>query len=365
MTSLIQQTAEKPIPTSVATWLDGITGHANTAADVRASATALLLALHDNNQNDPFLSVILRTQGKRLEPLKDALLCLAAQSDDDFEVIVVMHDADEFDAERVEAIIDSQSEDFRARISSIKVEGGKRAVPLNAGVEKSRGQYISVFDDDDLVFGNWVEAFHQAAIETDGRMIRALAATQRVVPELWPTDEDGFRAGTWPNAEYARRFDQADHLRVNHSPFMTWAFPRWLFSRIGLRFDVELSVCEDWDLIQRGSLIAGVTESDHLTAIYRRWVGGQSSYTAHTGESWRLSEARVVERLNSAPILMPPGSVERTRQLLNEVDRLNAELAVLRGRRIWRILHRLHRFAPLYRLAASAYRPLQRLRARA
>ena len=41
----------------------------------------------------PFLSVIIRTQGKRFEALKEALLCLEAQTDDRFEVHLILHKA--------------------------------------------------------------------------------------------------------------------------------------------------------------------------------------------------------------------------------------------------------------------------------
>ena len=40
----------------------------------------------------PFLSVVMRTQGKRTNALKEALLCLNAQTDQDFEVIVMASD---------------------------------------------------------------------------------------------------------------------------------------------------------------------------------------------------------------------------------------------------------------------------------
>ena len=75
----------------------------------------------------------------------------------------------------------------------------------------------------------------------------------------------GFRTSSWPKAEYPDHFDLLQHLLVNYSPFMSWAFPRSLFFTYGLRFDEQLTVCEDWDVILRGSLICGVDDVPHLT----------------------------------------------------------------------------------------------------
>ncbi|WP_166792722.1 glycosyltransferase family 2 protein [Cryobacterium algoricola] len=312
-------------------------------------------------ESEPFLSVLLRTQGRRIEPLKDALLCLAAQSDQDFEVIVIDHDADKTAAAHVRRIVAEQEPTFRDRIRVIEVKGGGRSAPLNAGVAAARGEYLSVFDDDDLIFGHWVEEFHVAAGRASGRMLRAVSATQRVRPEVWPHDELGFRTLSNPHAEYAQSFDFFDHLRVNHSPFMSLAFPRMLFSVLGLAFNDELSVCEDWDLILRGSSLAGVDDIEALTSIYRRWEGGNSSYTDHSINSWRESERRVLGGLNDSALLMPPGSVTRVRELLEvQAEGQNARLQLihLTHSREWRWTRPLR---VLLRMAARGKRLLRRL----
>jgi glycosyltransferase involved in cell wall biosynthesis len=279
----------------------------------------------------PFLTVLLRTQGRRIEPFKDALLCLAAQTDRDFEVIVLEHDAIEENASDVRDVISRQPANFARRIRLIEVSGGTRAKPLNEGVRASNGQYIAVFDDDDLVFANWVEEFHRAAREGHGRLLRSVVANQKVSPELWPQDHDGFRTSSWPAAEYPAEFHQLEHLLVNYSPFMSWAFPRSLFFTVGLRFDEELTVCEDWDVILRGSLLCGVDEIEALTAIYRRWEGGESSYTSHSTDSWRGSEQRVIDRINDSVLLLPPGSMDRIRGMVLYADTMHHYRFLFKG----------------------------------
>jgi glycosyltransferase involved in cell wall biosynthesis len=269
----------------------------------------------DEDAGRPFLTVLLRTQGKRIEPLKDALLCLVGQTDEDFEVVVLAHDADPSAAEEIRKVVNDQPPRFLERLRLIEVTGGTRAKPLNVGFEAANGQYLSIFDDDDLLFANWVEEFHAAAGRSKGRALRALVANQSVIPEEWPGGAAGFRTSSWPKVEFPVRFDQVGHLLVNSSPFMSWAFPRRLFTLYGFRFDEQLAVCEDWDVILRGSLLCGVEEIEKLTSIYRRWQGGESSYTSHSTDSWRSSEQRVIDRNDASVLLFPAGSMSNFRRL--------------------------------------------------
>ncbi|MCB1297486.1 MAG: glycosyltransferase family 2 protein [Microthrixaceae bacterium] len=287
----------------------------------------------------PFLTVVLRTQGKRPEALKDALLCLAGQSNEDFEVIVAAHDATVEDFLQVNEIIAAQPASFKSRISTLEVRGGRRSKPLNVAVEQARGRYVSFFDDDDLLFGHWVESFAEMAEREPGKLVRAVVASQRASIEMWPQDQTGFRHMNWPDAEYPAHFDQFAHLQMNFSPFMGWAFPREIFDVLGLRFDEELYVCEDWDLILRASLLCGVVQAPEMTAIYRRWEGAESSYTTHDDTQWQASQARVIAKLNEQAVIMPAGTVGLVRQLLAdrvELGRLRAELHALLTSRSWR-----------------------------
>jgi glycosyltransferase involved in cell wall biosynthesis len=267
------------------------------------------------DKSRPFLTVLLRTQGKRLEPLKDALLCLVGQTDQDFEVVVLAHNAEPAAASEIRAAVDGQPPEFLKKVRLIEVVGGTRAKPLNVGVQAAEGRYLSIYDDDDLLFANWVEEFHRASEAAGGRALRALVANQSVVPEQWPNGAPGFRTSSWPKVEFPVNFDQVRHLLVNGSPFMSWAFPRRLFTMYGFRFDEELLVCEDWDVILRGSLLCGVEEIGALTSIYRRWQGGESSYTSHSSEAWQHSEQRVIDRTDASILLMPVGSMANLRRL--------------------------------------------------
>lgn len=315
-----------------------------------------------DDQGGPFLSVLLRTQGKRIEPFKDALLSLSAQVDHDFEVVVLAHDVNAAALVDVRRIIERQPESFRTRIRLIEVTGGTRSKPLNAGLDAAGGRYVAVYDDDDLLFAHWVEEFHRAAAAADGRLLRATVANQSVTPETWSDGKSGFRSTSWPAAEHAKEFDQLKHLLVNHSPFMTFAFPRTLFTRYGIRFDEELTVCEDWDVILRGSLTAGVSEIPALTSIYRRWSGAESSYSRHSREEWLKSEQRVIDRIDDAVIMMPPGTMRAIREVVLFNDALDRFRFLFKGNQLRRPIALIWRaMSPFVRFAVRVRNKLRRM----
>lgn len=311
--------------------------------------------------DSPFLTVLLRTQGLRLEPLRDALLCLEAQSDDDFTVVLLVHSNDDSAIAAVEHIVTRLEPSFGARVHVAVVREGLRGAPLNVGLEQSTSRYVAIFDDDDLLLGDWVEAFRQAASEHPGRALRAQTANMAVQPATWPQGQAGVVGMSWPRAEYPREFDLHDHLVVNQSPFMSWAFPRMLFSKMGVRFDESLEVCEDWDMVLTAASICGVADIDRLTSIYRRWETGSSSYTAHSRDAWNASELRVRQRFDAQPLVFPAGSVERSRRLVSLADLAFRYRLLFSANHLRQPLEMMWRSAsPVIHLAARVYRRLKR-----
>jgi hypothetical protein len=180
--------------------------------------------------------------------------------------------------------------------------------------------------------------------------------------EQWAEGQNGFRAISWPNPEYPVRFDQLAHLVVNYSPFMSWAFPRELFFLYGIRFDEDLVVAEDWDVILRGSLLCGVDDVAELTAVYRRWTNADSSYSTHSLEEWERSEQRVIDRLDRSVITLPPGSMSGIRAAVVNSDTLLAHRGLFRAGQLWWPLRYGWRVvAPAVRVAVRGRRSLHRI----
>lgn len=327
---------------AVATWLRDVMASEATP-ELRAAAAQVLSALSSEAEFDgarPFLTVVMRTQGRKPEALRDALLTLHGQDDVDFELLLVGHNLDVETTSRVRAILDEQPTSFRERIRYVGVDGGSRSRPLNVALRHGQGRYFAFFDDDDMVFGHWVSSFRRGAEKSPGQLIRAVASTQLTEQEVWRNGGVGFRALNWPKAEYAKTFAYERHLERNHSPFMSVAFPRELFSIWGAQFDEELAVCEDWDMILRGAFLLGVHSVEELTAIYRLWSGVTSSYTEHDREIWAASEQRVLDKIEGRTIVLPAGS---TRSLVSSLHQSemqivnNTGLIAVLGSTSWRL----------------------------
>ena len=74
-----------------------------------------------------FLTVLLRTQGNRPGQLADVLLCLAAQTCDDFDVLLLAHQLDAPAREALDRLVGDQPGDLHDRITVLPVEGGGRS----------------------------------------------------------------------------------------------------------------------------------------------------------------------------------------------------------------------------------------------
>ena len=282
----------------------------------------------------PFLSVLMRTQGTRPATLQEALLSLAAQTVQDFEVLVLAHNVPRDQLTHLRYLADVFGEDFGNRVTLIPVDGGGRTRPLTIGAERARGEYVSILDDDDVVFGHWIETFRSLARKYPGRVLRSPVAEQDVEPTTWGGNRPGYEVVGRPRCRWPEPFDVIDHLWENHSPPCGWAVPRSIFSHQGLRFDESLPVLEDWDVLMQAALWCGVADSGQITALWRRWKLGDSSTSVHSENEWNQARTVITAKLDAKPLLLPPQSMSilqanRTRIEIyrKEAERLQQEVA--------------------------------------
>ena len=284
--------SEQALPMRYLQWLENLIDNAPAIKEQESE-----------NASSPFLSVIMRTQGKRYDMLKEVLLCMQGQTDTDFEIILVLHNGDTEGQASVERLLQMQPPEMRGKIRYEVLNGGTRTAPLNLGASLSRGAYIAMLDDDDLVFDNWVENYHRAATKKAGCVIRAYGCTQ-----VWTSREsDGgtpvLRADSTVENRYCRPFDLVAHLSDNNTPISCVAIPTFCYQRLGIRFDDELTTAEDWDFIMRCILTVGVYDTHQLTFVYRLWNGTDSSHTVHQQDEWDSNRRRICDKLDQMPIL--------------------------------------------------------------
>lgn len=281
------------------------------------------------SQPKPFLSVVTRTQGNRSSTLSDVFLALAAQTCQDFEVILVGHLLDRERQIAVEEVLERLDPHLRARLKFIRIDHGNRTVPLNIGFAAANGEYAVILDDDDLPMAHWVETFRELARQGSGRLLRAVAVRQEFD---WVHTKYGppvARAISGFKHDYADHFDLFSHLIDNRTPGLAIAFPTCLHQELGIRFDEDLTTAEDWDFLMRCAIVCGVQSTPEVTCIYRWWVSAESSRKAHSTDEWRANHHRIHEKLDRLPMLLPRGSARDIRKLMEELGSLKAQLAQL------------------------------------
>jgi glycosyltransferase involved in cell wall biosynthesis len=312
-------------------------GEGSAVSDLVLAYSQGLGATAESAKEDrhPFLSVLMRTQGKREMTIQEALLALAAQTSQDFELLVLAHDVSPDGIRELHALVDSFGEDFSSRVRVIPVEGGGRSRPLNVGIDSARGLYLAMLDDDDIVFAHWVETYKYFATQTPGRVIRCVPAEQDVRPTAWPGGKDGFGITSRPRCPWPKRFDLVDHFYENRTPNCNFAFPRSACTDLGIRFDETLPVVEDWDVLLRTALLCGVVDTDTVTSLWRKWDrSGDSSSTAHSRSDWHQSRDAVIAKLDRQPLILPAQSASRLSELVAVQDQFRA----VKGSILWRML---------------------------
>ena len=258
----------------------------------------------------PFLSVLTRTEGTRPSMLAEALTCLAAQTLEDLDVIVLVHGDDPGAFDSSAAVVSSFEEGFASRVHVEQVRGGSRAVPLNAGLALARGRYVAFLDEGDLVTADWAERFAEGAARAPGKLVRSVCFARHVRRRAREEEAMGASAVTLtrPLGEFGERFDAISSLAMDTTPISSFAVPRALLTELHLRFDEQLAVCAEWDFLIRAALVVGVEDTGRATSIQLRWDDTDATTTAVPPDVRDAEHLRMFASLDAAPLLLPPGS---------------------------------------------------------
>ncbi len=250
----------------------------------------------------PFISILIRTQGKRFEALKETFLCLEAQTDDRFKIILLVHKADAQGRECVQRLLSLQSPDFAKKIHTEYIDEGTRTRPLNIGASLVDTPYFAMLDDDDVVFNNWIEEFGKSAQQFPNQVIRSYGCTQSW-KVLAATDSDTLLCSEGPIVnQYCSLFDLVAQLETNYTPISCVAIPTSCYSELEIHFDESLTTTEDWDFIMRCVFAVGIVDTEKITFLYRLWSNAETSHTLHNDDEWMKNYYAIVEKFNKLPI---------------------------------------------------------------
>ena len=284
----------------------------------------------------PFLTVVVRTQGRRPASLSEAIASLEAAGGGDatdVEILVVHHLAAEHDlTTELPPGVHAASP-----VRCVRAVGGGRARPLNVGLDHARGAYVAFLDDDDVALPGMVAAFRAGARTSPGAVLRARTLAQRWRAD--PVSGEPRAALGLPERVFADHFDLLEHLHDNSTPICSIALPAAALREAGFRFDEDLPALEDWHMLVRAALRFGVVDIPEDVAVYRRTDGGNSA-SAVTAEEWSATRARIVERFEDGACILPRGTIKRLSAAdfqrdgppaaAAEIERVREELAALR-----------------------------------
>lgn len=336
---------------AVGAFLQDIRSHADKFSDVNQLVRAycasseqkdVQLLLNQYEDTSPFLSIVTRTQGKRIRNLREVLLCLSAQTSLDFEVLLVAHNVNANEWQAISLLIEQLPQLMRRKVRLLKCDVGTRATPLNFGFSHAKGHYVSILDDDDYVFAHWAETFKKLASTSSGMVLRAAASEQAITSITAESEKElRFRTTGAINCSFPMTYDLFAHLKQNFSPVFSLAFPRLAFESLGVRFDETLNSAEDWDFQMQTVLLCGVVSSPEITGIYRKWQSGESSFAVHSAKTWSDDYSKIVEKLDSKSHIFPPGTIQR---LIKQQEIVFNESQSLRRLALKRLKHYIELF---------------------
>ena len=327
-----------PVAQALRSWRDAADSHGETNQFIRAFIPCDLQAAPPtvDGQGDlalNSLAVVVRTQGKRASRLRDALTCLAAQTTDSFEVLLMVHcDEEEPVVGEVQDLVADFSPMFSARVKVVHVNGGRRGRPLNAALARLKAEYVAFLDDDDLVMADWVESFLDAATG-DGAVIRSSVAVREVSKPEEDSHCHPYVVHSSLQFRYKLDFDLLRHFWQNETPICTFAVPRSLIEAVGLRFDEDLPVLEDWDFLMRAVSFAPVRDTHRVTSLYQMWRSGESSASLHEVDLWQATQRVLQDRMSRRPLVLPAGSADRLAKMCEQLAEHKAVCAQLEAAR--------------------------------
>jgi glycosyltransferase involved in cell wall biosynthesis len=241
------------------------------------------------------LSILTRVGKEGVLPIRDLILCLAGQSDQNFEWCILARPGFHSSIPELKRQI-GINKDLLNRTKILVSQSNSRGGLLNFGLKKISGDYFVVLDDDDLVSSNYVASFNAAGKECQNQKIIRSVASKKIVNPLKNNDASLISASKaefpWP-----KEFNLVQHFYSNQSPCFSVAFPTQKIRSSRISWDEKLDAVEDWDFLLKATSRISVHQIPDTTGIYRVLINGSRSRKVENVQEWVSSELKVKERM--------------------------------------------------------------------
>lgn len=281
------------------------------------------------------LSVLIRMSGRSEEMLGDSLLGLQAQlAGCAIDLVVLAAGENRMKAKEIAGT-------YRGLEGSspIRVVTPPPNFDALERLLETLAQNVVVFEDEDLVGEEWWAVLGSELRPGLNQPVRSPVRLQRVMPELWPSDQNGFRVHGVEGVRGEGNYSQVSHLVWDEVPLCGWVLQKsTLLGEEGLCALAQPSPGRDWAL----TLAAGFSGPPVIyceAPITRRyWEGGDSGHLLATA-SFDSDDVIMLRALDAGDLCLRGGAVSDIRNLHDRANAAEAELVRLReieSSRYWR-----------------------------
>jgi len=230
----------------------------------------------------PLVSIIIRTKD-RSELLKEALQSIYAQNYRPIEVVLVNDGGCDLDTKELQGVLQDISMNY------VRLEKNMgRVYAANIGIEKAGGKYVGFLDDDDVFFDNHIKTLVDALAGKDAKI--AYSSVQAAYYNWTDDDKKQFSKINDGNL-YAYGFDPSRLLFENYIPLHALIFSADVLKED--KFDEDIQINEDWDLLIRLSRRHRFIHVPLITAEYRLFPqDGTKKNSVQIAEDLRERHAR-------------------------------------------------------------------------
>ena len=211
-------------------------------------------------ENNPLVSVIIRTYNNRNSLLKEAVESVLSQTYDNLEIVIV-EDGSEY-AKKILNLVKSRT---TCNIVYETMPKSGRCIIGNKGMQVANGEYLIFLDDDDKFYESHIEDLITALQKNN--VLVAYSNAYEVETEFLSTEPLKY-VERKKSVIYNQEFSRALLWRQNYMSIQSVLFSKKLFLECG-GFDSELDALEDWHLWVKFSLKTDFYHLDKVTSMYR------------------------------------------------------------------------------------------------
>lgn len=214
-----------------------------------------------NNNDNPLISIVVRTCPGRKGCLTKAIDSVINQTYRPIEIVIV-----EDGGSKASGLVGKIEESHGISVNYIPIAKAGRCIAGNVGMESSSGEYLCFLDDDDELYANHCEVL-ATQISVDDQVHAACALTHEIVTSI-----ESYTPFIYKEFDKYVRFNR-DFSREalwigNYLPIQSVLFKKSLYLEYG-GFDTNFEVLEDWDLWVRYSCNNKFVSVPEITSMYR------------------------------------------------------------------------------------------------